>query len=156
MKSEGSITSATLLLRLGHHPSDQAAWEEFVDRYGGMIYSWCRATGLQDADAQDVTQAVLTQLAVQLRRFAYDPSQRFRGWLRTLVKNACRDCVADMRHRIGVVALGGTGMADPILTVPRATTWPGDSRPNSTWNCSRRPSVACESASLPIPGKRTG
>ena len=40
MKSDGSVTSATLLLRLGQRPSDQAAWEEFVDRYGGMIYSW--------------------------------------------------------------------------------------------------------------------
>ena len=58
-------------------PSDQAAWEEFVDRYGAKIYSWCRAWRLQDADAQDVTQAVLTKLAVQLRRFAYDPSQKF-------------------------------------------------------------------------------
>ena len=35
MKSEGSTTSVSLLLRLGHHPSDQAAWEEFVNRYGG-------------------------------------------------------------------------------------------------------------------------
>ena len=37
------------------------------------IYSWCRAWRLQDADAQDVTQAVLAKLAVRLRRFAYDP-----------------------------------------------------------------------------------
>src|SRR5205807_4126437 len=83
MQPDGSTTSASLLLRLGDRPSDQAAWGEFVDRYGGIIYSWCRGSGLQDADAQDVTQAVLTQLAVQLGRFAYDPSRRFRGWLRT-------------------------------------------------------------------------
>ena len=68
--------------------------------------------GLQDADAQDVTQAVLTQLAVQLRRFTYDPSQKFRGWLRTLVKNACRDCMADRRARS--VRSPGTGPAAPI------------------------------------------
>ena len=41
MESDGSDTSASLLC-LGHRPSDQAAWEEFVDRYGGKIYSWCR------------------------------------------------------------------------------------------------------------------
>lgn len=117
MESDGPDTSASLLLRLGYRPSDQAAWEEFVDRYGGMIYSWCRASGLQDADAQDVTQAVLTQLAVQMGRFAYDPSRRFRGWLRTVVRNACRDCMADRRHCIGAGALDGAGRADPILTV---------------------------------------
>jgi len=38
-----------MLLRLGQNPSDQAAWEEFVDRYGEKIYSWCRAWQLQGA-----------------------------------------------------------------------------------------------------------
>ncbi len=116
-KSESSITSVSLLLRLGHDPSDQAAWEEFVDRYGVKIYSWCRAWRLQDADAQDVTQAVLARLAVRLRRFSYDPAQRFRGWLRTLVKNACRDCMTERRRTIGGVATGMTGQADMIQTV---------------------------------------
>src|SRR4051812_40120894 len=114
---EGSITNVSLLLRLGHDPADQAAWEEFVDRYGTKIYSWCRSWRLQDADARDVTQAVLAKLTVQLRRFTYDPSQKFRGWLRTLVRNACRDCMTDRQRSIGAVAKGQTGQADPILTV---------------------------------------
>ena len=116
-ESEGSTTSVSLLLRLGRHPADQAAWEEFVDRYGAKIYSWCRAWRLQDADAQDVTQAVLAKLAVRLRRFTYDPSQKFRGWLRTLVKNACRDCMADRRRSIGAVARGRDDRADLIQTI---------------------------------------
>ena len=37
-----------------------------------------------------MTQTVLAKLAVQLRRFAYDPAQSFRGWLRTVVRNAYR------------------------------------------------------------------
>jgi RNA polymerase sigma factor (sigma-70 family) len=114
---ESSITNASLLLRLGHHPSDQAAWEEFVNRYGAKIYSWCRAWRLQDADARDVTQAVLAKLAVRLRGFAYNPEQKFRGWLRTLVKNACRDCMAERRRTIGAVARGVAGQADLIQTV---------------------------------------
>jgi RNA polymerase sigma factor (sigma-70 family) len=114
MEAEGSTTNVSLLLRLGRRPSDQAAWEQFVDRYGGRIYSWCRAWRLQDADAQDVTQAVLTQLTIRLGRFAYDPSQTFRGWLRTVVQNACRDCMADRRHQFGVASPDGT---DPILTI---------------------------------------
>jgi RNA polymerase sigma factor (sigma-70 family) len=116
-ESEGSITSVSLLLRLGRNPADQAAWEEFVDRYGEKIYSWCRAWRLQDADAQDVTQAVLTKLAVRLRRFTYDPSQKFRGWLRTLVKNACRDCMADRRCICAADARGQNDMADLIQTI---------------------------------------
>ena len=93
-QSEGSTTDVSLLLRLNHDPSDQAAWGQFVDRYGA-IYTWCRDWRLQEADARDVTQMVLAKLAVQLYRFTYDPSQTFRGWLRTLAMNAYRDWMAD-------------------------------------------------------------
>jgi RNA polymerase sigma factor (sigma-70 family) len=85
-----------------------------VDRYGPKIYAWGRACRLQDADAQDVTQAVLTKMALRMRRFAYDPSQSFRGWLRTLVQNACRDCLTDRRHTLGAEGAGGTDEAEAI------------------------------------------
>ena len=100
-ESGSTTTSFSLLLRLSRAPADQVDWEEFVDRYGVKIYAWCRAWRLQDADAQDVTQEVLGMLAVRLQRFSYYQSQTLRGWLRTLVKNACRDCMADRRHSIG-------------------------------------------------------
>ena len=57
---------------------------------GQKIYGWSRAWHLQEADARDVVQMVLAKLAVQLRRFAHDPPQSFRGWLRTVVRNAYR------------------------------------------------------------------
>jgi RNA polymerase sigma-70 factor (ECF subfamily) len=47
-----SGTPATLLGRLRAAPDDPAAWSEFVAWYGGEIYAWCRAWGLQDADAR--------------------------------------------------------------------------------------------------------
>ena len=76
-------TSATLLGRLRQQPTDQAAWSEFVDRYGHGIYGWCRRWNLQDADAKDVTQAVLASLCTKMKTFTYDPALSFRGWLRT-------------------------------------------------------------------------
>ena len=81
-------TRASLLLRLRQAPPDQEAWAEFVDRYGPQILAWCRRWGLQETDAQDVTQTVLLQLASKLRTFTYDPAQRFRGWLKTLTHHA--------------------------------------------------------------------
>ena len=62
-----SCTSPTLLGRLRCQPVDQAAWGEFVDRYGPRIYQWCRRWDLQEADAQDVTQTVLLRLASKLQ-----------------------------------------------------------------------------------------
>ena len=93
-----------MLSRLRCSPPDQAAWEAFVERYGPKIHAWCRAWRLQEADTQDVTQAVLTKLVLQLRRFAYDPSQSFRGWLRTSVQHVCSDSLASRGSSLGRTA----------------------------------------------------
>lgn len=93
-------TSASLLGRLRLHPADQVAWGEFVDRYGAVIYGWCRRWSLQDADARDVTQAVLAALCIKMRTFTYDPTLSFRGWLRTLTHHTWSDLVAGRRSTL--------------------------------------------------------
>lgn len=90
-------TCPTLLARLRHDPSSEAAWEEFVDQYGPHIYRWCRQWGLQDADAEDVAQEILLKLARKLRDFAYNPESSFRGWLKTVAHHAWRDFVDGRR-----------------------------------------------------------
>src|SRR5262249_31181794 len=91
-------TRVTLLTRLGQDPSDQASWDEFVERYGRHIYRWCRQWKLQDADAEDVTKNILMKLTEKLRAFAYDPSRSFRGWLKTVAHHAWRDFADGRRH----------------------------------------------------------
>jgi RNA polymerase sigma-70 factor (ECF subfamily) len=62
--------------------------------------------GLQEADAEDVTQEVLTQLVRKLRTFAYDPQKgSFRGWLKTLTHHAWCDYL-EKRRREGVADMG--------------------------------------------------
>jgi RNA polymerase sigma-70 factor (ECF subfamily) len=109
-----SRTSASLLARLRQAPADQEAWAEFVDRYGPKVYGWCRHWGLQEADAQDVTQDVLVRLAAKMRGFDYDPTRSFRAWLKTLARHALSDfCTA--RGRVG--AAGGSGVVELLQTV---------------------------------------
>jgi RNA polymerase sigma-70 factor (ECF subfamily) len=98
--SSTSQTSITLLDRLRQTPTDQAAWNDFVGRYGPQIYRWCRHWHLQEADAQDVTQTVLLKLAQKMGSFAYQPGGSFRGWLKTLTRHAWSDFVAG-RQRPG-------------------------------------------------------
>jgi RNA polymerase sigma-70 factor (ECF subfamily) len=93
-------TSPTLLGRLSRLPADQAAWDQFAERYGRQIYAWCRHWGLQEADARDVTQEVLLKLARAMRTFSYDPSKSFRAWLKTVAHHAWRDW-AEARRRPG-------------------------------------------------------
>jgi RNA polymerase sigma-70 factor (ECF subfamily) len=95
-----SQTSPTLLGRLGRVPPDEAAWAEFADRYGRRIYGWCARWGLQQSDAEDVTQQVLLKLAGKMRTFAYDPARSFRAWLKTVTHHAWRDFV-EARNRPG-------------------------------------------------------
>jgi RNA polymerase sigma-70 factor (ECF subfamily) len=85
------LTSITLLERLRQEPADQAAWAEFVRRYAPHLYRWCRKWHLQDADAEDVTQAVLVKLAAKMGTFHYDPGGSFRSYLKTLVRYAWCD-----------------------------------------------------------------
>jgi RNA polymerase sigma-70 factor (ECF subfamily) len=109
-------TSPTLLGRLRQQPNDQAAWEQFVERYARTIHAWCRQANLQDADAEDVTQMVLLKLAEKMRSFVYDPAKSFRGWLRTLTRHAWSDFVA-ARERAGRGS-GDHGAEECLHTVP--------------------------------------
>ena len=86
-----SGTRISLLGRLRRNPSDQAAWAELVAHYGGKIHAWSMRWGLQEADAQDVTQDVLVKLARAMENFSYDPTRSFRAWLKTLTNHALSD-----------------------------------------------------------------
>jgi RNA polymerase sigma-70 factor (ECF subfamily) len=109
-----SVTSTTLLVRLQQSPSDQAAWAEFVKRYGRRIQGWCRQWGLQEADAQDVSQTVLLKLLRTAQAFRYDPQQKFRAWLKTVTHHAWQDWVRGRRQ-----ATGGVGKIpeDPLESI---------------------------------------
>lgn len=71
-----------------------------MHHYGGKIYRWCLHWNLQEADAQDVTQQVLTKLAARMRTFVYDPGSSFRAWLKTVARHAWQDFQAQ-RERPG-------------------------------------------------------
>jgi RNA polymerase sigma factor (sigma-70 family) len=108
-------TRISLLTQLRRNPSDQASWDQFVERYGPHIYRWCRQWQLQDADAEDVTQDILVKLTDKLRGFAYDPSRSFRAWLKTVTHHAWRD-FEDGRRRIRAAA-GDRHAQESMLTL---------------------------------------
>jgi RNA polymerase sigma-70 factor (ECF subfamily) len=84
--AEIPATRASLLLRL-RDPRDEAAWAQFVDLYGPVIYGYLRKQGLQDADAADLCQDALGAVAGAVGRLDYDPARgAFRNWLFTVVR----------------------------------------------------------------------
>src|SRR5262245_18036306 len=74
------MTRPSLLLQLRDDRASDA-WRTFVATYAPLVYRYCRKKGLQDADAQDITQAVLPRV----RRFDSRLERgRFRHWLMTV------------------------------------------------------------------------
>ncbi len=106
--SAAPSTSESLLIRL-RDAQDTLAWELFVELYTPLVYRYCRRRGLQDSDAQDVTQDVLVRFSRAVRSFQYDPSKgHFRSWLGTMThhiislqqtKNARPDRASGTRRR---------------------------------------------------------
>jgi len=74
-------THPSLLIRL-RDLQDRQAWAMFVEVYAPLIFSYCRSRNLQDSDAADVSQEVLTAVSRALPSFEYQSERgRFRDWL---------------------------------------------------------------------------
>src|SRR4051812_5915230 len=78
-----NTTPVSILERLGQ-PENDRAWEQFVQIYTPLLYSWARHLGLQSHDAAELVQDVFLVLIQKLPEFQYDPAKSFRGWLRTV------------------------------------------------------------------------
>src|SRR5580704_15953999 len=59
--TEAPSTRPSLLIRLRDF-QDRQAWHEFVDRYAPGVFGYVRSRGLQNVDAADLTQEVLSLL----------------------------------------------------------------------------------------------
>lgn len=80
-------TQPSLLVRIRDR-SDRASWAQFVELYGPVVYGFLRKRGVQDADAADLMQDVMMDIANAIDRFHYDSAKGcFRNWLLTIVQN---------------------------------------------------------------------
>ena len=114
--SVGSTSSGLIEAARAH---DEDAWRMLVDRYGPLVYHWCRRDGLKPDDAADVLQEVLRAVAGHLERFHKDePGDTFRGWLWTITRNKVRDFARGRRRQFG--AAGGTDALERLQNLPEA------------------------------------
>src|SRR5262245_403700 len=87
-------TRPSLLLRIRDR-DDAQSWGEFTRLYGPIVYRFGRKRGLQDADAADLTQEVLRNVAASIGRLSYDRARgTFSGWLFTLAHRRLHDLLA--------------------------------------------------------------
>lgn len=83
-------TSASLLsgLRKTSQPSlYETCWERFIDQYTPLIYHWCRQSGLNHHETEEITQQLMCRLVRALKNYRYDEQQKFRSWLFVCTRN---------------------------------------------------------------------
>ena len=96
---ESPLTRASLLVQI-RDGSNHAAWQEFVNLYGPVVYGFARKRGLQDADAADLMQDVLRSVSSAIGGLDYDRRQgTFRGWLFTITRNKVFNFLSARRIR---------------------------------------------------------
>jgi RNA polymerase sigma-70 factor (ECF subfamily) len=100
-------TRNTLLASL--RADETGAWMEFTAIYETVIYRVATKTGLQHADALDVTQEVLAKVYRKIGEWDTQRTDgRFRGWLHRLAMNASIDVIR--RRKRQAIASGDSGI----------------------------------------------
>jgi len=87
----GASSISSTMLR-GLKDRNSTAWSRFVKVLGPVVYQWCRRSGLQPCDAENVMQEVFLSVAANVETFQRaKPSDTFRGWLWTITRNKTRN-----------------------------------------------------------------
>jgi RNA polymerase sigma-70 factor (ECF subfamily) len=108
-------TSQSLIARI-KDLADEAAWTEFLGIYRPVVYRMARRRGMQDADAQDVTQRVFLAIAQAINNWQPGPGRPpFRAWLVTITRNAATKALARRRPDMGA---GSTSVVELLNAEP--------------------------------------
>jgi RNA polymerase sigma-70 factor (ECF subfamily) len=112
-------TSASLLDRLRTQP-DPVSWQRLVDLYTPLLRDWLRRYSLQQADADDVIQEVLTAVVREMPEFVHNQHKgAFRRWLRTIMVNRLRNF---WRTRNKAAATGDSNVAGMLAELEDPTS----------------------------------
>ncbi len=90
-ESNYNPTRITLLARLKKTENNEA-WLEFEGLYRGFILSLIVRMGINQEDAEDISQAVLTKVWQKIEDFEYNQNKgKFHNWLAAMTRNTVRD-----------------------------------------------------------------
>ncbi len=87
MELKYPTTSKTLLDRIA--AGDEISWDEFYNRYCGIVRGIAKIRGLDAAEAEDICQIVMLRFFERSKTFKFDPDvARFRTYFGTIIFRA--------------------------------------------------------------------
>ncbi len=92
-------THSSLLIRLRTR-EDSQAWSRFVKLYTPLVRHWISLLGVESNQINDLVQEVFVVLLGRVSWIAENPPDSFRGWLRTVTLNKCRDHFRRMKRLV--------------------------------------------------------
>jgi RNA polymerase sigma-70 factor (ECF subfamily) len=92
-------TRETLIRRLPN-AADVEAWDAFVGIYEPLLFRLARGRGMQQADAEDFVQEVLTAVIKSIDRWVADDDRGpFRAWLFRIASNLAVNFLTRPKHQ---------------------------------------------------------
>lgn len=108
-------TQASLIMRL-QNADDVAAWAQFTELYGPVVFRVARRRGLQQADAENLVQEVLLAVAQSVSGWIEREDRgRFRAWLLRIAHNEAVNMLTQRATRsLGLDGLQGQHLLDGV------------------------------------------
>ncbi len=117
MDSQQSLRSTIILRDFLAAPHNQEAFGRFASKYRPRIKDRCsNRWGLQDADADDLTSALLLKFFERdvFREFVFQSKEQFNGWLNTVVRNAVLTFLRDRGRKPDAWSVGNPDAQDSL------------------------------------------
>lgn len=84
--SPQTLTRSSFLRQLASDGPGSEVWNELSQRYGELVFRWCRRWGASAADAEDLTQETLLRVYQNIQSYQHSGPFSFRGWVRTVAR----------------------------------------------------------------------
>jgi RNA polymerase sigma factor (sigma-70 family) len=118
---------------------DQAAWNELVERFQGLVWATARSFRLSRADAADVAQTTWLRLVENLDRI-HDP-ERLGAWLATTAR---RECLRHIRLHGREQLSDETDVFEAPSEDPLEVALLTEERDTALWNAFAKLSERCQ------------
>lgn len=111
---QGSFLTSITLLSALRDMRDCASWQHFHSIYRPMLLAVALRSGLREADAQDVVQETVIEVAKEMPAFRYDRARgRFKGWLLTIVRRRIANVWRAKKYKHGDERVAREELIDP-------------------------------------------